>query len=223
MHISTFGWISLQALWILTPPSMATAVSSSAALSDPGSEVRGHELSARIPCTGANCQTCEGLTCAGACNTLGCGQTCRCTGGACSLFCPNGNCHSCCSCFISNKVGVADVVATHFDNTVYVVNQTQVPADRSNMDTLHSELSKVNQTWWQHDNNGNYYELKELKERTACGNGPACFSCQLSCSLVGGNLGCYSSCQCTHTSVGCNISCSARECLTQCSCNKIGE
>jgi len=27
------------------------------------------------------------------------------------------------------------------------------------MDTLHSELSKVNQTWWQTDDKGSFYEL----------------------------------------------------------------
>jgi hypothetical protein len=72
--------------------------------------------------------TCEGITCARACNVLGCGQSCRCTK-SCSLYCPNGDCIACCSCYKEVYVGVGDVVAAKFDHSVYVVNKSHVPAD----------------------------------------------------------------------------------------------
>jgi hypothetical protein len=171
-----------------------------------------------IATTGPPGSQCEGLTCAGACNVLGCGQTCRCTS-QCNIFCPNGNCLACCSCYKESDLGVGDVIAAKFDNSVYVVNRTQVPDDISNMDVLHTELAKVNQTWWQVDGEGSFYELPQtLVSREKCGS--ACFSCQLQCGAAGGSLGCFSSCACSQSSAGCSVHCSLTECLATCSCNK---
>ena len=166
---------------------------------------------------------CLGITCAGACNVAGCGQTCTCTQ-SCNLYCPNGDCLACCSCYSEAGTGVGDVVAVYLDSFVYVANHTQVPHDRSNKDFLHSELSKVNQTWWQVDDDGSFYELpKDLVAGVDCGAScSAGFSCQLECELYEGTLGCYSGCTCSQSSSRCSLHCSSPECATLCSCNRIG-
>jgi len=93
-----------------------------------------HILSFLIGFSAGKCDTpdcgrqCLGLSCAGACIPPGCFHGCYCTD-SCNLFCPNGNCYACCSCAIEDAVGVGDVVAVKFDNSAYIVNKTQVPAD----------------------------------------------------------------------------------------------
>jgi hypothetical protein len=103
------------------------------------------------------CGNCLGITCAGASDLLGCDKTCICTS-RCNLFCPNGDCLAYCSCFKEEEVGIGDVVAAKFDNSVYIINRADIPPEFSNRDLFHSTLASVNQTWWQVCEDGTYVE-----------------------------------------------------------------
>jgi hypothetical protein len=121
---------------------------------------------------------CLGITCGGACNAIACGQTCSYTS-LCNLYCPNGDCLACCSCVKEEDVGVGNVVAAKFDNSLYIINRTHIHLeDFSDMELLHTTLAKVNQTWWQVHDNGTYYEPSH-----ECETGPGCFACQVHCEL----------------------------------------
>jgi len=165
-----------------------------------------------------SCTNCLGLTCAGASPLLGCQKTCICTA-KCNLFCPNGDCLAYCSCFKAEEIGIGDLAAAKFDNSVYVVNRTQIPDDFSDKDLLHNTLLGVNQTWWQVCDDGTYYDERKPHN---CGNGkaPGCFSCELKCKSYGALFGCYGSCGCSQYSEGCAIHCSATQCKDMCTCNR---
>jgi hypothetical protein len=107
------------------------------------------------------------------------------------------------------------------------------------MDFLHVELKKVNQTWWQVDEEGCFYELlpdssnddddddddvQERSEYLRKGECDAGFRCQLQCPQLPGVLACYGSCMCRRSKDGsaCDIYCSTLQCSDVCWCNKIG-